>query len=326
MMTPSLPGWKVETIGDDIAWLAPGKDGRLRAINPEAGFFGVAPGTSQSTNPSAMVMLEKNTIFTNVALTDDGDVWWEGMTKTPPENLTNWRGERHDPALGEPAAHPNARFTVPLHNCPTLADSWDDVEGVVVDAIIFGGRRASTIPLVIAARDWNHGVFLGATVASERTAAAEGTLGEVRRDPFAMVPFAGYNMGDYMAHWLKMGAILRGTGRPPRIFQVNWFQKDAAGSFIWPGFGENARVLEWIVDRLEGRVAGRPTAIGTTPKVLNTEGLDLDQATIEKLLAVDHDLVEADLDDASLFLAQFGDTLPQEIVRELEETRSRLIA
>jgi len=324
MMTPNLPGWKVETLGDDIAWLAPGPDGLLRAINPEAGFFGVAPGTSIHTNPSAMALVEKDTIFTNVALTQDGDVWWEGMTKTPPANLINWRGEPHDPSSGDTAAHPNARFTASLENCPTLAPDWDDPEGVVVDAIIFGGRRASTIPLVLEARDWNHGVFLGATVASERTAAAEGLLGEVRRDPFAMVPFAGYNMGDYMKHWLAMGEKLRATGRPPRIFQVNWFQKDAEGSFLWPGFGDNARVLEWIVNRLEGRVAGRHTAMGTTPQSLNTEGLSLAPEVLERLLTVDHDLMAKDLEDAEEFLSRFGDHLPSEITRELEAAKDRL--
>ena len=326
MMTPALPGWKVETLGDDIAWLAPGKDGRLRAINPEAGFFGVAPGTSTSSNPIAMATIARDTIFTNVALTEDGDVWWEGMTKTPPANLINWQGEPHDPSSGKPAAHPNARFTVAVTNCPTLAKEWDDPEGVVVDAIIFGGRRASTIPLVLEARDWNHGVFLGATIASERTAAAEGTVGDVRRDPFAMVPFAGYNIGDYMQHWLDMGSTLRPTGRPPRIFQVNWFQKNSEGSFIWPGFGDNARVVQWIVDRLEGRVAGIPTAIGTTPKSINSEGLELSSAELEQLTTVDHDLVSHDIEDAASFLEQFGDHLPAEILRELEGTRERLSA
>ena len=324
MMQPSLPGWKIETLGDDIAWLAPGADGRLRAINPEAGFFGVAPGTSTSTNPVAMTMLEKNTVFTNVALTSDGDVWWEGMSKPTPEGLTNWLGESHDPDSGEVAAHPNSRFTVGLEACPSLANEWDDPEGVVVDAIIFGGRRSSTVPLVLESRNWNHGVFLGATIASERTAAAEGEVGEVRRDPFAMLPFLGYNLGDYLQHWLSMGDTLRVTGRLPRIFQVNWFQKREDGSFLWPGFGENSRVLEWMVDRLEGRVAAQDSPIGLLPKSLNTEGLNLDSSIVDALTSVDTAAVEADLDDAEEFLARCEDRLPVAITEELAATRIRL--
>lgn len=324
MMQPSLPGWKIETLGDDIAWLAPGADGRLRAINPEAGFFGVAPGTSTSTNPVAMTMLEKNTVFTNVALTSDGDVWWEGMSKPTPEGLTNWLGESHDPDSGEAAAHPNSRFTVELEACPSLANEWDDPEGVVVDAIIFGGRRSSTVPLVLESRNWNHGVFLGATIASERTAAAEGEVGEVRRDPFAMLPFLGYNLGDYLQHWLSMGDTLRVTGRLPRIFQVNWFQKGEDGSFLWPGFGENSRVLEWMVDRLEGRVAAQDSPIGLLPKSLNTEGLNLDSSIVDALTSVDTAAVEADLDDAEEFLARCEDRLPVAITEELAATRIRL--
>ena len=324
MMRPSLPGWKVETLGDDIAWLRPGRDGKLRAINPEAGFFGVAPGTSQATNPSAMEMLWGNTIFTNTALTAEGDIWWEGMTKEAPEGLTTWQGEPHDKTSGQPAAHPNARFAVGLGQCPTLADEWDDPEGVVVDAIIFGGRRSTTVPLVTEALNWNHGVFLGATIASERTAAAEGTLGEVRRDPFAMLPFLGYNMGDYLAHWLEMGDTLRVTGRPPRIFQVNWFRRDSNGGFIWPGFGENSRVVEWIVDRLEGRVPARHTAIGWTPQTINLEGLELEESTLQELLAIDPEAIARDLDDAEEFLGSLGSRLPEEISRQLNQTRERL--
>jgi phosphoenolpyruvate carboxykinase (GTP) len=324
MMRPSLPGWKVETLGDDIAWLRPGRDGKLRAINPEAGFFGVAPGTSQATNPSAMEMLWGNTIFTNTALTAEGDIWWEGMTKEAPEGLTTWQGQPHDKTSGQPAAHPNARFAVGLGQCPTLADEWDDPEGVVVDAIIFGGRRSTTVPLVTEALNWNHGVFLGATIASERTAAAEGTLGEVRRDPFAMLPFLGYNMGDYLAHWLEMGDTLRVTGRPPRIFQVNWFRRDANGGFIWPGFGENSRVVEWIVDRLEGRVPARHTAIGWTPQTINLEGLELEESTLQELLAIDPEAIARDLDDAVEFLGSLGSRLPAEISRQLNQTRERL--
>lgn len=324
MMQPTLPGWKVETLGDDIAWLAPGADGRLRAINPEAGFFGVAPGTGAGTNPVAMDMLSSDTVFTNVAMTSEGDVWWEGMTKETPEGLTDWQGQPFDTDSGKPAAHPNARFTVKLGACASLASEWDDPEGVVVDAIIFGGRRATTMPLVVEARDWKHGVFLGATMASEKTAAAEGTLGEVRRDPFAMVPFCGYNMGDYMQNWLDMGDRLRGVGRMPRIFHVNWFQKDDDGRFIWPGFGENSRVVEWIVNRLEGAVAAEPSPIGLLPKSLNTEGLELSEEALRSLLSVSPELVSADLDDAEEFLAQFGDRLPQEILGELHATRERL--
>ncbi len=324
MMQPTLPGWKVETLGDDIAWLAPGTDGRLRAINPEAGFFGVAPGTGASTNPVAMDMLSSNTVFTNVAMTPEGDVWWEGMTKEAPEGLTDWQGQPFDTSSGALAAHPNARFTVKLGACTSLASEWDDPEGVAVDAIIFGGRRATTMPLVVEARDWKHGVFLGATMASEKTAAAEGTLGEVRRDPFAMLPFCGYNMGDYMQNWLDTGDRLRGVGRMPRIFHVNWFQKDSEGRFIWPGFGENSRVVEWMVNRLEGAVAAEPSPIGWLPKSLNTEGLDLSEDALRSLLQVSPELISTDLDDAEEFLAQFGDRLPQEILHELHATRERL--
>ncbi|MDA3002586.1 MAG: phosphoenolpyruvate carboxykinase (GTP) [Actinomycetota bacterium] len=324
MMQPTLPGWRVETLGDDIAWLAPGTDGRLRAINPEAGFFGVAPGTGAGTNPVAMDMLSSQTVFTNVAMTSEGDVWWEGMTKEAPDGLTDWQGQPFDRDSGKPAAHPNARFTVKLGACASLASEWDDPEGVAVDAIIFGGRRATTMPLVVEARDWKHGVFLGATMASEKTAAAEGTLGEVRRDPFAMVPFCGYNMGDYMQNWLDMGDRLRGVGRMPRIFHVNWFQKDDDGRFIWPGFGENSRVVEWIVNRLEGAVAAEPSPIGLLPKSLNTEGLELSEEALRSLLSVSPELVSADLDDAEEFLAQFGDRLPEEILGELRATRERL--
>jgi len=324
MMQPTLPGWKVETIGDDITWLAPGIDGRLRAINPEAGFFGVAPGTSAATNPIAMEMLASDTVFTNVATTPDGDVWWEGMTQEAPEGLIDWQGNPWDKDSGSPAAHPNARFTVKLGACGSLASEWDDPEGVAVDAIIFGGRRSTTMPLVVEARDWKHGVFLGATMASEKTAAAEGTLGEVRRDPFAMLPFCGYNMGDYMRNWLDIGETLRGVGRMPRIFHVNWFRKDSNGRFIWPGFGENSRVVEWIVNRLEGAVAADESPIGWLPKSLNTDGLELGESELNTVLGVDSDLVAADLDDAEQFLESFGDRLPPEILRELEATRERL--
>ncbi len=326
MMTPSLPGWKVETIGDDIAWLWIGTDGRLRAINPEAGFFGVAPGTGMRTNPTAIDSLWGNTIFTNVARTDDGDVWWEGMTDEKPARLTDWRGEPWTPASGRPAAHPNSRFTVSARQCPSIAEDWDDPEGVVIDAIIFGGRRASNVPLVVEARDWDHGVFMGATIASEQTAAAEGTVGELRRDPFAMLPFAGYNMADYFAHWLDFGRRLRRSARVPRVFQVNWFRKDADGSFLWPGFGENARVLEWMVGRLDGQLGAVDSPIGALPTdgSLNVDGLDLDEAALTELFRVDPAAFAAEADDIETFFASFGDRLPPELSRQLALLRGRL--
>ena len=326
MMQPALDGWSVETLGDDIAWLAIGADGRLRAINPEAGFFGVAPGTSEKTNPVAMETLWGNTIFTNVAVTDDGDVWWEGMTKEAPEGLTNWRGERHDPRSGQTAAHPNARFTVGIDQCPSLAADWDNPEGVPIDAIIFGGRRSDTVPLVVEARDWDHGVYLGATIASEQTAAAEGTVGVLRRDPFAMLPFAGYHMGDYMSHWLGMGEKLRTTGRVPRIFQVNWFQKDDDGRFIWPGFGDNIRVVKWMIERIEGRHSATDTALGLTPRVedVDIDGTDLPEAALKGLLEVDPTKAQADLDAAAEFLETFGEKLPEAVREQLAAARERL--
>lgn len=328
MMQPTLPGWSVETLGDDISWLAIDSNGRLRAINPEAGFFGVAPGTSQATNPVAMDTLWGNTIFTNVAVTEDGDVWWEGMSKPAPTGLTNWRGERHNPESGNPAAHPNARFTVGIEQCPSLAEDWDSPDGVVIDAIIFGGRRSDTVPLVMEARDWDHGVYLGATVASEKTAAAEGTVGELRRDPFAMLPFAGYHMGDYMSHWLQIGEKLCTHGTMPRIFQVNWFQKDDHGRFIWPGFGENIRVVDWMVKRLEGVVGARDTALGLTPHAddLDIDGAEIDSHTLEGLLQVDPALAAADLDASEEFLGTFGAKLPEGITRQLEHARAKLQA
>ncbi len=328
MMTPSLPGWKVETIGDDIAWLWIGADGRLRAINPEAGFFGVAPGTGMRTNPTAVDALWGNTIFTNVARTDDGDVWWEGLTDEKPARLTDWRGDAWTPDSGRPAAHPNSRFTVSARQCPSIAEDWDDPEGVVIDAIIFGGRRASNVPLVVEARDWDHGVFMGATIASEQTAAAEGTVGELRRDPFAMLPFAGYNMADYFAHWLDFGRRLRRSARVPRVFQVNWFRKGADGSFLWPGFGENARVLEWMVGRLEGQHGAVDSPIGSLPGegALNVDGLELDEAALTELFRVDPVAFEAEADDIEAFFATFGDRMPVELMRQLTLLRDRLAA
>ncbi|MFA4938533.1 phosphoenolpyruvate carboxykinase (GTP) [Brevundimonas sp.] len=311
MLQPSLPGWKAETIGDDIAWMRFGQDGRLYAVNPEAGFFGVAPGTSRNTNHNALETLASNTIFTNTALTADGDVWWEGLTKTAPEGLTNWKGQPHDPASGEPAAHPNARFAAPARQCPAIAPEWEDPRGVPIDAILFGGRRASAVPLVTEAFDWEHGVFMGSTVASEGTAAAENKVGELRRDPFAMLPFCGYNMGDYFSHWLKMGQG-RDASKLPRIFFVNWFRKDQDGRFVWPGFGDNARVLKWISERIDGEAEAVETAVGRVPSVaaLDLSGLDLTPAQLSILLDVDAGVWAEEAALIPDFYRQFGDRLP----------------
>jgi phosphoenolpyruvate carboxykinase (GTP) len=324
MLTPSIPGWTIETIGDDIAWLRQGPDGRLRAINPEAGFFGVAPGTGPKTNPNAIDMLWGNTIFTNVALREDGDVWWEGLSKVAPETLTDWRGDPWAPGSDAPAAHPNSRFTVAAAQCPSISDDWQHPDGVVIDAIIFGGRRASNVPLVVEARDWDHGVFLGATISSEQTAAAEGTVGELRRDPFAMLPFCGYNMADYWQHWLDVGRALRTTAKVPRIFQVNWFRTDEDGSFLWPGFGENARVLEWIMGRVDGQVGAKETPLGYVPTDagLNVEGLD--GVDLTQLFAIDRDAWLAESDDTEEFFGTFGDKVPDALYGQLETLREKL--
>ena len=312
MLQPTLPGWKAETVGDDIAWMRFGEDGRLYAVNPEAGFFGVAPGTSRNTNLNAIGTLAKDTVFTNTALTADGDVWWEGLTKIAPEGLTNWKGQPHDMASGEPAAHPNARFAAPAHQCPTIAPEWEDPRGVPIDAILFGGRRASAVPLVTEAFDWEHGVFMGSTVASEGTAAAENAIGTLRRDPFAMLPFCGYNMGDYFAHWLALGAKAQ-AAKLPRIFFVNWFRKDDDGRFVWPGFGDNVRVLKWISERLDGEAEAVDTPIGRVPTVeaLDLEGLGLSETDLATLLEVD---AEVWAEEAALipdFYRTFGDRLPK---------------
>lgn len=324
MLRPTIPGWTVETIGDDIAWMRPGDDGRLYAINPEAGFFGVAPGTGETTNPTAVQTLWGNTIFTNVALRPDGDVWWEGLTDEVPEELTDWQGQPWTPASGRPAAHPNSRFTVAAAQCPQISDDWDAHDGVPIDAILFGGRRATNVPLVAQARSWKHGVFMGATISSEKTAAAEGTVGELRRDPFAMLPFCGYNMADYWGHWVKMGRVL--GDRAPQIFQVNWFRKGSDGSFLWPGFGENSRVIEWIVGRLEGEAGAAETPIGLLPAegALNLDGLEITDDELEQLFHVDPASWLAECELTEEYFAQFGDRVPAALRAELSSLRYHL--
>jgi phosphoenolpyruvate carboxykinase (GTP) len=326
MLEPTIPGWKAETVGDDICWMRFGDDGRLYAINPEAGFFGVAPGTSAATNRNALESCSKNTVFTNVALTDDGDVWWEGLSKEPPPNLTDWRGRKWSPSSGEPAAHPNARFACPADQCPVIAPEWADPKGVPISAILFGGRRASAVPLVTEAFDWEHGVFMGSTVASEGTAAAENRVGELRRDPFAMLPFCGYNMGDYFAHWLRLGATASDPAKLPRIFFVNWFRKDTNGKFIWPGFGENSRVLKWIVGRLEGTAHANETAIGRVPakSSLDVGGLGLSDDQLETLLTVNHDVWREEASLIPAFFERFGDHLPKELWDQHDALTRRL--
>ncbi|MGH9103523.1 MAG: phosphoenolpyruvate carboxykinase (GTP), partial [Acidimicrobiales bacterium] len=325
MLVPTLDGWKVETVGDDICWMKPGPDGRLWAINPEAGFFGVAPGTSSKTNPNAMLSLDANTIFTNTALTDDGDVWWEGMTDEPPAHLTDWKGEDWTPGCGRPAAHPNARFTVPASQDPAIAAEWEDPEGVPISAILFGGRRGSVVPLVFESLDWRHGVFLGSIMASETTAAATGALGQLRRDPFAMLPFCGYNMADYWAHWLRVGESSDPL-KLPRIFYVNWFRKDGDGRYLWPGFGENSRVLEWVFQRIAGDGEAEDTPIGRipTPQALELDGLDLSKEDVAKLLEVDPGEWRKEVPLIAEYYARFGDHLPPALEEELQALRDRL--
>ena len=325
MLQPTLEGWRAETIGDDICWMRFGADGRLRAINPEAGFFGVAPGTGESTNANAIATLNANCIFTNVALTDDGDVWWEGLTDTPPAHLTDWKGRDWTPESPEPAAHPNARFTAPASQCPTIAPEWEDPAGVPIDAILFGGRRATSVPLVTESFDWAHGVFLASNVASEGTAAAENKVGELRRDPFAMLPFCGYNMGDYFGHWLKLGASAD-PAKLPRIYFVNWFRKNAEGSYVWPGFGENSRVLKWISDRIAGTAGAADTPIGRvpTPESLDLEGLDVSAASLDVLLSVDPETWREEAALVRPHYERFGAHLPRELWEQLDTLDARL--
>jgi phosphoenolpyruvate carboxykinase (GTP) len=328
MLIPTLKGWTVETIGDDIAWMKFGEDGRLYAINPEAGFFGVAPGTGEHTNSNAIRTIERNTIFTNCALTDDGDVWWEGMTKEPPAHLTDWHGNDWTPETdppAPPAAHPNARFTTPAAQDPAIAPEWEDPAGVPIDAMLFGGRRSTVVPLVTEALDWEHGVFMGSVMSSEKTAAAAGTVGELRFDPFAMLPFCGYNMADYFAHWLEIGSTP--GAKLPKIFYVNWFRKDESGRFLWPGFGENSRVLSWVFARCAGHGAARETPIGLVPPVgvegIDTRGVDVSETDIAELLRVDVEEWRAQLPHFQEHYGKF-ERLPEELHAQLKALEARL--
>jgi phosphoenolpyruvate carboxykinase (GTP) len=325
MLIPTLPDWKVETVGDDICWMKFGADGRLYAINPEAGFFGVAPGTSMLTNPNAMLTISGNSIFTNTALTADGDVWWEGMSDEAPQGLTDWQHNAYDPASGKPAAHPNSRFTVPASQDPAIAPEWEDGAGVPISAILFGGRRASVVPLVFESRDWDHGVFLGSIMASETTAAATGAVGNLRRDPFAMLPFCGYNMADYFDHWLSIGDKAD-TAKLPKIFYVNWFRKDESGRWLWPGFGDNSRVLEWVFERVAGRGEAVETPIGLLPtrEALNLEGLDVSDQDLDELLKVDQDEWRAEVPLIRAHFATFGDRLPAKLGAAVDDLEARL--
>ncbi len=324
MLRPTIPGWKVETIGDDIAWMRPGPDGRLYAINPEAGFFGVAPGTSEKTNPTALASLAHDTIFTNVALTDDGDVWWEGMTDEPPAHLIDWQGNDWTPDSHRKAAHPNSRFTVRADQASSIAPEWEDPAGVPIDVVLFGGRRAHNVPLITETYDWRQGVFVGATVSSEQTAAAEGAVGALRRDPFAMLPFCGYNMADYWAHWLRVGEVL--GEHAPRVFQVNWFRKDADGRFLWPGFGDNARAIEWALRRVNGEVDAVDALNGRQPlrDDLNLDGLNLSDEQLDELFALDPAAWAQEADLTEEYFARFGDRLPAALTDELEALRRRI--
>ena len=325
MIQPTIPGWRAETLGDDIAWMRFGKDGRLYAVNPEFGFFGVAPGTNWSSNPNAMKTIAGgNTVFTNVALTDDGGVWWEGL-EGEPEHLIDWKSQDWTPESGTAAAHPNSRYCTPMSQCPTLAPEWDDPQGVPISAILFGGRRKTTVPLVTEARDWQHGVFIGATLGSEQTAAAEGTVGTIRRDPMAMLPFLGYNVGDYCQHWMDLGKN-SDSSKLPKIFFVNWFRRGGDGRFLWPGFGENSRVLKWIVERVEGKADGVSTPIGYVPAVdaMDLSGLDVDEADVTEALRVNADEWRAELPQIEEWFAFIGEKLPTGIRDEFESLKQRL--
>jgi phosphoenolpyruvate carboxykinase (GTP) len=325
MIVPTIPGWKAETIGDDICWMKFGDDGRLYAINPEAGFFGVAPGTSYDTNPNAMDTLWGNAIFTNTALTDDRDVWWEGMTDTPPAHATDWKGNPWTPESGTPAAHPNARFTVPASQNPACAPEWEDPSGVPISAILFGGRRRTTVPLVTEAFDWEHGVFLGSIMASETTAAQQGAAGVLRFDPMAMLPFCGYNFADYFAHWLAIGKATD-PNQLPGIFFVNWFRRTPDGRFLWPGYGENSRVLKWIFERTDNDAEAVDTAIGRLPTAssFDTSGLDIDAADLETLLSVDAEGWHGAIPQIREHYAQFGNRLPAQLVMAVDTLEARL--
>ena len=325
MLIPSLPGWTVETVGDDIAWMKFGADGRLYAINPEAGFFGVAPGTSDKTNYNAMQSINGNSIFTNCALTDEGDVWWEDMTDEPPAHLIDWKGQDWTPESAMPAAHPNARFTAPASQCPSIAPEWQDPNGVPISAILFGGRRATNVPLVTESLDWQHGVFLGSIMSSEKTAAAAGTIGELRFDPFAMLPFCGYNMGDYFSHWLDIGKATDAS-KLPKLFWVNWFRKDDEGHFMWPGFGDNSRVLKWVIERVNGEGDSIETAIGRVPTLdaIDRSNLDLDDATMAKILEVDPEAWRAEVPQIAAHFEFIGQQLPAELRDELNQLEKRL--
>lgn len=326
MLEPTISGWKVEVLGDDIAWMRFGDDGRLYAMNPEAGFFGVAPGTGWGTNANAMRTIEQgNSIFTNVALTDDGDVWWEGMTDEAPAHLTDWKMRDWTPESGELSSHPNSRFCTPAAQCPIIAPEWDSPQGVPISAIFFGGRRKTTVPLVIQSRDWEHGVFLGATLSSETTAAATGQVGIVRRDPFAMLPFIGYHVGDYLQHWLTLGEKYD-QSKLPKIFYVNWFRRGADGKFLWPGYGENSRVIKWAIEQIEGADGSVPTAIGLAPKPgsLDVEGLDVSEEDIQTALNVDADEWRAEIPLIEEWFAKIGEKLPNQLVSQLESLKARL--